>query len=123
MKEFTTAQRLQTIMSERNLKQVDILQKTAPFCKKYGIRIAKNDLSQYISGKVEPRQDKLTVLGLALNVSEAWLMGYNVPMEREVPIPDNGNEHMSRLVELAACLTEEEQEEIISMIEWKLSKR
>lgn len=43
----------------------------------------KNDLSQYVSGKVEPRQDKLTILGLALNVNEVWLMGYNVPPDRD----------------------------------------
>ena len=42
----------------------------------------KSDISQYVSGKVEPNQDKLYVLAKALNVSEAWLMGYDVPMER-----------------------------------------
>ena len=35
------------------------------------------------SGKVEPTQEKLVVLGLALNVNEAWLMGFDVPMERK----------------------------------------
>ncbi len=43
----------------------------------------KNDLSQYVSGKVEPKQDKLTILGLALNVNEVWLMGYNIPPDRD----------------------------------------
>jgi repressor LexA len=69
-------------MSERNLKQVDILQNAQPYCKKYGVKLNKNDLSQYVSGKVEPGQHKLYILGLTLNVSEAWLMGYDVPMER-----------------------------------------
>lgn len=45
--------------------------------------MGKSDISQYVSGKVEPGQDKLTILGLALNVSEAWLMGYDVPMARD----------------------------------------
>lgn len=44
----------------------------------------KSDLSQYCSGKTEPNQDKLYVLGAALNVNEAWLMGFDVPMERNV---------------------------------------
>ena len=70
-------------MVARNLKQIDILNLAKPFCMEYNIRLNKNDLSQYVSGKVEPGQNKLTVLGLALNVSEAWLMGYDVPMERE----------------------------------------
>ena len=43
----------------------------------------KSDISQYVSGKVEPSQEKLVVLGMALNVTESWLMGFDVPMERK----------------------------------------
>lgn len=69
-------------MIERNLKQVDILKLTLPYCKKHGVKMNKSDISQYVSGKVEPNQDKLFVLSNALNVNEAWLMGYDAPMER-----------------------------------------
>lgn len=82
MKKESTATRLQQIMKERQLRQVDILEKCKPFCKKFDVKLGRNDLSQYVNGKVEPGQDKLTVLGMALNVSEAWLMGFDVPMER-----------------------------------------
>lgn len=82
MKEESTSIRIRKLMEERGLRQVDILDKCKPFCEKYDIKLGRNDLSQYVSGKVEPGQEKLTVLGLALNVSEAWLMGFNVPMER-----------------------------------------
>lgn len=77
MKKYTTAQRLKQIMEERNIKQVDILRLAEPFSKKYNIKLNKNDLSQYVNGKVTPGQDKLFILGLALNVSEVWLMGYD----------------------------------------------
>lgn len=83
MKIKTTSDRLKEIMRERSIHQVDILRAAQPFCKKYGIKLGKNDLSQYVNGKVTPGQEKLTVLGLALNVSEAWLMGYDVPKDRE----------------------------------------
>jgi transcriptional regulator with XRE-family HTH domain len=83
MKIKTTSDRLKEIMRERSIHQVDILRAAQPFCKKYGIKVGKNDLSQYVNGKVTPGQEKLTVLGLALNVSEAWLMGYDVPKDRE----------------------------------------
>jgi repressor LexA len=83
MKKETTSKRLKQIMADRNLKQVDILRKCAPICEKYNVRLGKNDLSQYVSGKVEPGSDKLGILGRALNVSEAWLMGYDVPMARD----------------------------------------
>ena len=75
MKELTTA--------ERGLKQVDILEACKPYCERYGVQLKKNDLSQYVSGKVEPKQDKLSILGMALNVNEVWLMGYNVPAGRK----------------------------------------
>lgn len=81
MKE-STATRLKRLLAERGLKQVDILEKAKPFCKKYGIKLTKSDLSQYVSGKVAPGQDKLSIIGMALDVSEAWLMGYDVPMKR-----------------------------------------
>ena len=83
MKELTTADRLKQIMSERGLKQVDILEACKPYCQRYGVQLKKNDLSQYVSGKVEPKQDKLSILGMALNVNEVWLMGYNVPAGRK----------------------------------------
>lgn len=79
----TTAQRLKQIMAERNLKQSDILQMAQPYCDKYHIKLNKSDLSQFVNGKVIPGQWKLTILGLALGVSESWLMGLDVPMERE----------------------------------------
>ncbi len=78
----STAARLKRLLNERSLKQVDVLSLAAPYVQKYNVKLTKSDLSQYISGKAIPRQDKLTILGLALNVSEAWLMGYDVPMER-----------------------------------------
>lgn len=83
MEKLTTAQRLKQIMSDRGLKQVDILEACKPYCEKYKVRLGKNDLSQYISGKVQPGQDKLSILGLALNVNEVWLMGYDVAPERD----------------------------------------
>lgn len=83
MKRESTSSRLKKIMEERNLKQVDILNLSLPLCAKYDIKMNKSDISQYVSGKVEPSQEKLVVLGLALNVTEAWLMGFDVPMERK----------------------------------------
>ena len=78
-----TAERLKQLMRERNLKQIDIVDLCQPFCEKYGIAIRRNDISQYANGKAEPGQDKLTILALALNVSEVWLMGYDVPESKD----------------------------------------
>lgn len=82
MKKGNTATRLKEIMDKQNLRQIDILNLTLPYCKQYDVKMNKSDISQYCSGKSEPNQDKLYVLGAALNVDEAWLMGYDVPMKR-----------------------------------------
>lgn len=85
----TTPERIKEAMSCQSLKQVDVLEKAQYYCQKYRIKLTKSDLSQYISGKVlTPTQDKLFVLACALNVSEAWLMGFDVPMERMNDKPD-----------------------------------
>ena len=83
MRKDTTADRLKQIMHDYNMRQVDILKRTKPYCEKYGVKMSKSDISQYVSGKVEPSQEKLVILGMALNVQEAWLMGLDVPKERK----------------------------------------
>lgn len=103
MKPFTTSDRLKQIMSSRGMRQADIVAAAQPFCKAHGVNLGKNTLSQYVSGKTEPGQQKLTILGLALNVSEAWLMGYDVPMSRNTKpateIGDGLEDEVMRLFE------------------------
>lgn len=81
MDDNITAKRLKDIMREKNLKQVDVLKLAKPFCDKYNVKLGRNDLSQYLSGKVIPGQRKLMILGLALDVSPTWLGGLDVPAE------------------------------------------
>ena len=78
----TTADRLKELMDQNGWTQVDILNKVQPYCKKYHVKLGKSDLSQFVNGKVKPGQSKLSLLGEALNVSEAWLMGLDVPQKR-----------------------------------------
>ena len=67
--------RIKKAMNLRGLTQSDIVEKT---------NIKKSALSQYISGKITPRQNAIDELSKILNVSEPWLMGYDVPMERNI---------------------------------------
>lgn len=83
MRTTNIAKRLSEIMAEQQLRQIDILNLAKPFCEKYGVKLTKSDLSQYLSGQVEPGREKTFILGMTLNVDEAWLMGYNVPRERK----------------------------------------
>lgn len=78
-----TSTRLKKILKDRNLRQIDLLNLVKPFCEEYNVKMNKSDISQYLSGLVKPGQEKLFILGKALNVSETWLMGLDVPMNRD----------------------------------------
>lgn len=125
MKPYTTSQRLNELKEKHRLTQADILRMAQPYCEKYGVKLTKSALSQYFAGKHDPRDVKLTILGLALNVSEAWLMGYDVPMARKTtPAPvEDGDGRLCRINELASQLSPEEQDHIIFQIEFLLSRR
>lgn len=99
MKKENTSLRLKKLMSERALKQVDILKSCAPYCQKYNVKMNKSDISQYVSGKVEPNQDKLFILANALNVNEAWLMGFDAPIGRNVSLTSAADYNMTSRTE------------------------
>ena len=120
MKE-NTSDRLKQLMNERKLKQVDILNLSLPYCKKYNIKMNKSDISQYVSGKVEPSQEKLVVLGMALNVSEAWLMGFDVS-----PIRKDNSKEAEKDVDLLwkfSMLEQRDKETILDMIDVMVSRK
>ena len=83
MRKYETADRIRQLMEEKNWKQVDIFNNSKPFQEKLGVKLGKSAISQYVNGVQAPDQRRLTLLALTFNVSEAWLMGYDVPRERE----------------------------------------
>lgn len=79
--------RLNKAMEIRQVKQVDLVAKTklimGELIENYdGEGIDKTLLSKYMNGHTAAKQDNTYILAKALNVSEAWLMGLDVPMER-----------------------------------------
>lgn len=85
----TFSERLNLIMKEKKLRQVDVLNLAKPYQQKYNIKFNKSHLSQYVNGKFNPDDDKIFLLSKVLDVSEAWLLGYNVQRTREVDIIEN----------------------------------
>jgi transcriptional regulator with XRE-family HTH domain len=69
----TLCERLQEAMVLRGMRAVDLSEKTG---------IPKGAISYYMSGKSKPKADRLYALAQTLDVSEAWLLGYDVPMNR-----------------------------------------
>lgn len=121
----TTAQRLQELMKARGLRQVDILNMCQPYCNRFGIKLQKSDLSQYVSGKVEPSQYKLTILALALGVSETWLMGFDVSISREEKTSSTSElaEDEKLLLNLFRCVPEKKRSLVIEMIRVALNTK
>ena len=115
MKKENTSIRLKQIMDNRNLKQVDILDMTKPYCVKYDVKMNKSDISQYVSGKVEPNQEKLFILAKALGVNEAWLMGFDVPMKNELSSSEAEGE--IELIEKFSLLSERDKQLVMNMID------
>lgn len=84
----TASERIKQALSLRNMKQVELSEKSG---------INKPSISCYVSGKYEPKQSALYDLGKALDVSEMWLAGYDVPMER--PMEQKENDELVDLVD------------------------
>lgn len=72
-KTATFAQRLREGLDLRGMKQIELATRSG---------ISKYSISHYLKGDWEGKQDAVYELARALNVSEAWLMGYDVPAER-----------------------------------------
>ena len=67
------AERLNEALKDKNMKQVDLLNKATEM----GIKLGKSQISQYVSGKTYPRDNVLKFLAKVLEVDEAWLGGIN----------------------------------------------
>lgn len=117
MKSCNTAERLKQIMEDRNLRQIDIIEKCRPFCKELGVKMGRSDFSQYLSGKIQPKQTKLAILSRALNVSEAWLMGFDVPMSaKDASTAETMDEREQVLLELFRLVPDGQKDEVINLI-------
>lgn len=71
----TFANRLKKALQMKNIKPSELAEKSG---------VPKSAISQYLSGLYEAKQRNIDKLAKVLNVSEAWLMGHDVPIERDI---------------------------------------
>jgi transcriptional regulator with XRE-family HTH domain len=102
----TCANRLAAALNIKGVKQSEL-------CKQ--AKVPKSSLSLYLSGAYEPKQERIYSMALALNVSEAWLMGYDVPMERESKSDPILSEAEQLLLDLFRQIPEEKQQLFLQM--------
>lgn len=80
--------RIKEALALRGMKQAELSERSG---------INKPSISCYVSGKYEPKQEALYKMGKVLDVSEMWLAGYDIPMER--PAEQKENDALVDLVE------------------------
>lgn len=124
MERSSTSERLKQLMSERNLRQVDILEKSKPFQKQLGVKMGRSALSQYVTGKSKPDDKKLYLLSKTLDVSEAWLMGYDVDIKR-VPDEERGTtqNEQPEILTIYNQLEEPKQEKVLDYAKEQLEEQ
>ena len=74
--------------------------------------IPKSMISYYLNGKTKPKADRIYKISQALNVNEAWLLGYDVPKSRTAEQKKNDD-----LVQVIAKLRKDPDFfEVVSML-------
>lgn len=79
--------RLKEVLDRKGLRAVDLMEMTG---------VPKSAISFYMAGKSKPKADRIYTIARALDISEAWLLGYEVPMARS--LESKKNDQLSSLV-------------------------
>lgn len=66
-------ERLRLALLEADMKPIELSERTG---------IPKSMISYYLNGKTKPKADRIFIISKVLGVSEAWLLGYDVPKNR-----------------------------------------
>ena len=87
MKEYERKNRIEQALNIRNMKAVELCEKTG---------LGKASISHWISQRWQPKQEALLKMAKVLEVSEMWLAGYDVPMDR--PVTQIKNDELVQLI-------------------------
>lgn len=72
------SERIKEGLELRNMSQQELCNLTG---------ISKGQMSSYVTGRYEPKQNNIYLISKALNVSPTWLMGYEVQKNEATAIP------------------------------------
>ncbi|MBQ9700101.1 MAG: helix-turn-helix transcriptional regulator [Lachnospiraceae bacterium] len=87
MESYERQNRLREALSLRNMKQVEL-------CERTGIK--KASVNNWLAQRWQPKQDAIMKMARVLDVSEMWLAGYDVPMER--PLAQKKSDELTQLI-------------------------
>lgn len=118
MDKYERRNRIREALAIRNMKQVEL-------CEKTGIK--KSSINNWLGQRWQPKQEPIMKMARVLDVSEMWLAGYDVPMER--PVEQKKSDDLVQLIHsirkdeglkhlfISICnLTDEQRKTIKSMV-------
>lgn len=118
MDKYERRNRIREALAIRNMKQVEL-------CEKTGIK--KSSINNWLGQRWQPKQEPIMKMAKVLDVSEMWLAGYDVPMER--PVEQKKSDELVQLIHsirkdeelkhlfISICnLTDEQRKTIKSMV-------
>lgn len=116
----TCGSRIREALRLRDMTQADLCRATG---------IPKSAMSQYCNDVLAPRQDRTYLIAKALSVTEPWLMGFDVQMERDrtkKSLPATPGEEAAldhSLITKLLALTPEEQEKVVAFVQGLIAAR
>lgn len=113
MSDNILGQRLQQALEKQHMKAIELARKSG---------VSRGIISSYISGRWKAKQTNIMRMAKALNVSEAWLMGYDVPMERPVEEIFSVTPEEKKLLITFRSLTPAGQRAILDFLEFTKSR-
>lgn len=99
--------RIKKALADRNMHPIELSEKTG---------ISKASISQYMSGRAKPKGNRIFLIAKALDVNEAWLLGYDVEQERK-KLSSSEAEKDFDLIKKFSMLKESDKIIITSMID------
>ena len=103
MDKYERRNRIREALALRNMKQVEL-------CEKTGIK--KSSVNNWLSQRWQPKQDAIMKMARALDVSEMWLAGYDVPPDR--PVEQKKSDELVQLIH--SIRTDEALKDLIASI-------
>ncbi len=99
----TISERIKEGLELRKITQSELVSLT---------KLNKSSISSYLSGKYEPKQKAIYLIAKALNVSESWLMGYDVDYKRNAPETEvpKADERFDKIWSMYSSLSDEDKD-------------
>ena len=82
-----TSDRIQEALNASGMNQSELAKASG---------LSRSSISRYLTGEMEPKQKAISLLARALNVTEMWLWGYDVPQER--PLEQKKNDDLVKVI-------------------------